>query len=399
MDQIEIQDITSQPTIKAGRKLVTVRTIDELLPIEGADAIEVACVEGWKIVVKKGEFRAGDQCMYCEIDSFLPEGNPAWDFLIAKSARLFEGKRGHRLRTIKLRGQVSQGLVLPLSLFPEIETRVTEPDIRELDFSDQLGIVKWEAAISAEMQGISRGTFPSYIQKTDQERCQNLRAQIFQYEDTVVPANELHPEIIRKAPARAGAEYEITLKLDGSSMTAFVVPDEDFASLAVPRVGVASRNQELEISELTASNTFVRALSGGLGAALKKFFEDTHRSIAVQGELMGPGIQGNREGLSAHRFFVFDIFDIDKSQYCGVAERRKIISGLALAGVQLEHVPVLHQSITLQELGLISIDALLAFAEGPSINHAIREGLVFKRADGLFSFKAISNKFLMKEKD
>lgn len=96
------------------RKLVTIRTIDAIGPIEGADAIEVATIGGWNVVVKKNEVKVGDKVFYFEIDSFLPDGNPAWQFLVDKQGRTFEGKLGHRLRTVKLRGTTSQGLVLRL---------------------------------------------------------------------------------------------------------------------------------------------------------------------------------------------------------------------------------------------------------------------------------------------
>jgi RNA ligase (TIGR02306 family) len=121
---------------------------------------------------------------------------------------------------------------------------------------------------------------------------------------------------------------------------------------------------------------------------------DTGRSIAVQGEIMGPGIQGNREDFKDVQFFVFDIFDIDRQCYVDKDDRHDI-----LAQLKLPHVPILQEATTLDELGITNVAELLAFAEGPSINHKVREGLVFKRVDGGFSFKAISNKFLAGEKD
>lgn len=104
------------------RKLASIRVIDDVEPIIGADAIEVVTLGGWKVVTKKNEFSKGDLCVYFEIDSFLPAGVPAWQFLVDKSSREFEGVVGHRLRTIKLRGAVSQGFVLPISsLFKVVE--------------------------------------------------------------------------------------------------------------------------------------------------------------------------------------------------------------------------------------------------------------------------------------
>ncbi len=184
------------------RKLVTIRQINALNPIPGADAIEAAKVEGWTVVVKKGEYQVGDFCMYFEIDSFLPESDPRYAFLMKSSTRKFEGVRGHKLRTIKLRGQLSQGLTLPIEQFPELnisdhkEQRIA---LRECDFAETLGIKKFELPIPASLNGEVKGSFPNFIRKTDQERCQNLVDEIF--------------------AENKEATYEVTTKLDGTSIT------------------------------------------------------------------------------------------------------------------------------------------------------------------------------------
>ena len=441
------------------RKLVTVRQIHALDPIPDADAIEVATVEGWKLVVKKGEFKVGDPCVYFEIDSFLPDGVPAWQFLVDKSSRVMDGKKGHKLRTIKLRGQVSQGLALPIHLctqiaeygtpankpypvwqfkLPDGEVLYWEDDqdlqtLRQYDFSDLLGVEKYEAPLPAELAGCAAGNFPSFIQKTDQERCQNLKNEIFGYTETVRQASDwidvnvalpkdgalikgknaegkewtetwdsqeplgamTHWAALTIEPPKANPDtvYEITIKLDGSSMTAYH-RDGD--------VGVCSRNLELKTDESNKDNTFVRLFyDGGLNWALPALAKD-FGNIAVQGELMGPGIQGNREEFKDFKFFVFDVFLIDHSRYAMPMERQDIMNALYKLGVdpnKVGHVPVIDACAKLSDLGLRSIEDLLKFAEGPSIKHPIREGLVFKRMDGQFSFKAISNLFLTKEKD
>jgi hypothetical protein len=443
-------------TAVASRRLVTFRIVDAIEPIEGADAIEVAVIGGWKVVTKKNEFRTGDPCVYFEIDSFLPDGVPAWQFLIDKSSRMFEGAKGHKLRTIKLRGQVSQGLILPLHALPVLDLvlreTLTEEQARQLEVSDPvlqaeienlryglhvheaalspqdldltalLGVKKFEIPLPACLQGQAAGTFPSFIRKTDQERCQNLTAEIFGYANVTVPFNvdgmtnevvndlvsrgvikQVHGERgveyqkILMAKGDRNARYEVTIKLDGSSGTFFVknTYDENGLNTGVPTIGACSRNLELKINDENAGNTYVRVLNEyGLGAKLEKFFMDTGRAIAVQGEIMGPGIQGNREDFKDIKFFVFDIFDIDNQCYVDKDDRHGI-----LAQLDLPHVPILHESTTLDELGITTVAQLLAFAEGPSIAHKIREGLVFKRIDGGFSFKAISNAFLAKEKD
>jgi hypothetical protein len=434
------------------RKLVTVRQINAIEPIEGADAIEIAVVEGWKVVTKKNEFRVGDQCVYFEIDSFLPTGNPAWQFLVDKSSRTFEGVVGHRLRTVKLRGQISQGLVLKLDQVPEIivewDRLCNEPGlkaanttVRDVDFSELLGIVKWEAPLPACLAGQAEGLFPSFIPKTDQERCQNLKAEIFGYDDTSVEFSieEMSQEAIdtmidkgllvwhdetskwhkvNKAKADRDAEYEISMKLDGSSCTVFarVIGEREVNacppggvggqmawSERVVESGVCSRNLQLKVNEANAENSFVKTVvSSGLLKTLEGFASERGIELAVQGELMGPGIQGNRENLKDFKIFVFDIIDIKTGEKLSPVKRLEMYNELIWAGTDskiIDHVPVPYARTTLQELGLNSIEDLLKFAEGPSLNHPIREGLVFKRMDGKFSWKVISNSFLAREKD
>lgn len=345
------------------RKLVTIRTIKELNPIPGADKIETATIDGWKVVVKKGEFEVGDLCVYFEIDSFLPEADPRYTFIMKSGVREFEGVRGHKLRTVKLRGQISQGLALPVIAFPEI----TVLDF-EADYSELLGIKKWEPRLPAELAGLVKGYFPSWIRKTDQERCQNIVDEIF--------------------VENADAKYEVTIKLDGTSATFYHRDGE---------IGACSRNLELKICDDNATNTYVRILmESGLNTVLPQL-----GNIAVQGEIMGPGIQNNREGLKDAKFFVFDVYLIDEARYMTPAERQVLFNQLIDMGVNqnlVAHVPIIAHATNMHDLGITNVDQLLKFAEGKSLVNAVREGLVFKRIDGGFSFKAISNLYLEKEK-
>lgn len=362
------------------RKLVSVRKIAALDAIPSADAIECATVDGWKLVVKKGEFKVGDLCAYFEIDSFLPASDHRYAFLMKSGVREFEGVMGHRLRTVKLRGQISQGLALPIKLFIEDFFDSKEDEGQELsefftvgqDLTELLGIKKWEAPIPAALAGQVKGAFPGWMRKTDQERCQNLVDEIFK--------------------DNFDSRYEITMKLDGTSCTFYFRDGE---------VGVCSRNLELKVNDENKDNTLVRTL---IDSNLKAVLESARfGNIAIQGELMGPGIQGNRERLKAHKFFIFDVQLLDEGRYMTPTERHAFFEQLIGAGVdvtRVEHVPVVAHSANLYDtLGIINVDGLLKFAEGRSLNHEVREGLVFKRVDGQFSFKAISNAFLAKEKD
>jgi RNA ligase (TIGR02306 family) len=150
------------------RKLASIRIISDLRPIEGADKIELAIVDGWKVVVAKDVgHKVGDKVIYCEIDSFLPI-KPEFEFLRKSSyKKMADGSEGFRLRTVKLRGQVSQGLILPLSLI-----NYTNLDFKVgMDVTMMLGINKYEPPIPAELAGKVKGLFPSFIPKTDEVRC------------------------------------------------------------------------------------------------------------------------------------------------------------------------------------------------------------------------------------
>lgn len=327
------------------RKLVTVRRINEIMPIPGADAIECAQVDGWKVVVKKGEFQVGQLAAYYEIDSWIPEDVAPF---LCKDKREFNGVPGARLRTIKLRGQVSQGLLLPVP-----NEYAEEGD----DLTEVMGVQKWEAPVSPQLAGQVRGSFPAFLKKTDQERVQNLRRDL-------------------EGWIADGHEWEVTEKLDGSSMTVYL-NNGDF--------GVCSRNLDLKQDE---KNSFwAMAMVLGLEEKMRAHGEN----IAIQGELIGPGIQGNKYGLSKHEFHVFDVFSINDFSYKQAADRYHVAEIMGL-----KHCPVLNFGAIAHD----SMDDLLAAADGESrLNGCIREGLVFKSvSDPDISFKVISNKFLLAEK-
>ena len=373
------------------RKLASIRRISDIQPIEGADAIVVATIDGWKVVVKKDEFKVGDLALYIEIDSWVP--HELAPFLSKGSEpREYGGVKGERLRTIRLRGQVSQGLLLPthddstgtyvMMRDAKGEYSVTVNLVDGEDVTELLGIQKWEAPIPAQLQGQAAGMFPtSLIPKTDQERIQNCfgeiqkRAKRFATEkvwNAETQTLEEHPVVV---PADFKEQtYEVTMKLDGSSCTIFRWEGE---------LRVCSRNLELKINDENKDNTFV--------AMALKIGDRVPNGFAFQGEVMGPGIQANREGFTEHKFFVFDVFNIFTHLYASPIVRQDVCSNL-----NLDHVPLLEHARHSPN----SVEEGLAFAEGPSINHKIREGLVWKcNEDPSFSFKTISNQFLLKGGD
>ena len=337
------------------RKLATVRKIDDLRPIEGADAIECAVIGGWTVVVKKGEFTVGDLAVYFEIDSWVP--TTLAPFLSkGKEPREYGGVKGERLKTIRLRGQLSQGLLLPLGIgVYDVHAELGEGT----DVSELLNIQKWEAPVPAQLAGEVKGMFPGFIPKTDQERIQNLKQEVAQW-------------------TKEGLDFEVTEKLDGSSMTVYVNGDE---------FGVCSRNLDLRESEY---NTFWKvARDHGLIDKAKSI----GRNIALQGELIGEGIQKNPYKIKGHAFYLFDVYDIDEKAYWAPWERQFIACHL-----DINHVPVL-PGCGDKDLGTGDVQDILLWAEDKSIlcSTAEREGIVFKcNEDPSLSFKAISNKFLLR---
>jgi RNA ligase (TIGR02306 family) len=347
---------------KMTRKLASIRKIDSLTPIEGADAIECATVGGWKVVAQKGLYKEGDLAVYFEIDSWIP--TELAPFLSkGKEPREFEGIKGERLRTVKLRGQLSQGLLMPLE---EACKNIASQLFEGLDVSFPLNIIKWEKPMNAQLAGLCKGNFPTLIPKTDQERCQNLVKEI-------VSANE------------SGMKFEVTEKLEGSSMTVYQIKGE---------FGVCSRNMDLKETEGNSFWTTARK-----DKIQEKMAEvDEFWDFAIQGELIGPGIQGNIYKLSQPEFRVFDVYNIQSGEYLNPQDRRRLIERMGL-----KHVPVLAATAELYDtLGITDIAQLLKFAEGKSVmgdvNGPEREGIVFKQVDGGMTFKVISNKYLLGEK-
>lgn len=345
------------------RKLASIRVAKDVFTIPGADAIVAVRVDGWVCVAKKGEFTPGDLGVYFEIDSFLPETDSRFSFL-EKQFINFAGKRGARLRTKRMLGQLSQGLFLPVSLFPELANLPVGSDV-----TDMLGIDKWEPPIPVQLAGDVVGGFPSWIAQSDQERVQNLTSEL---EDN-------HGEI-----------FEQTIKLDGSSMTVFHNANAtNKAGEVVARSGVCSRNWELKETE---KNTYWRVARAN---RLIEALENLGRNLALQGELIGEGIQENPEKIKGHDFFVYNIYDIDTHSFVSPKERHAILAQLKEAGFPIKHVPVLPDLVLNH-----TVEELLELADGVSLNPAQkREGIVLKRRDGEFSFKVISNWYLEKHKN
>jgi hypothetical protein len=378
------------------RQLASIKVIDSVKKHPNADLLDIATIGGWEVVCKHNEFKAGDKCVYFEIDSIVPMSDARFKFL-EKNSKNYNGIIGHRIRSMKIRKVLSQGLALPISEFSD--------EIKSKNLTEALKVMKWEDPEEMTAEHVKKsgwrdailkflplalrkkvykylytktsGNFPHFIKKTDQERVQNF-SKFFEDESNL------------------NHKYEITIKEDGSSITTYFKDNE---------VGVCSRNMRvwsekvgfwsfLKKNKSTNDSKFYSiALQTGLINALKKL----KKNIAVQGEYVGPGLNGNRSQRNELSIYIFDIWDINKQQYFSVEDRKALINQLIELGYTGKVVHTVAEG-TLKELKLDSMKSLLDFAiatKHPGIEHLI-EGVVIKRFDGQLSFKAISNEYLIK---
>ena len=375
------------------RKLASIVRIATVSPVPDADRLEVVEMEGkgWRVVTAKGEFRPGDLAVYFEIDSYLPADDERYAFLRERCLRKFCSKGGSvlregiRIKTATLRGVVSQGLVMPIAKFPELATSDTDlSNSRTLDLSNfELGRdvtaelrVEHFDEVAEAMRPVTggigacdaMGPFPGYIPKTDEERIQNLSGYF---------------------TSLRGRLFEVTEKNDGTSVTMFFAPSMD----PERPFGVCTRNfrAKRETASGDVSFPWRMAEKYGVEAALREACARLGAELALQGELVGPGVNANRDGYPDWEWHVFRVWNITAGAYLLPGEARVLC-----ADMKLPYVPVIDEAMDVFGR-LTTIDAMLAFAEGKTARGHEREGLVFKSVDAPYvSFKAVSNRYLLK---
>lgn len=360
------------------RKLASVRRIKDIRPIENADKIVVAQVDGWECVVKKDEFQIGDQIVYIEVDSVVPETK---DFEFLRD-------RKFRVKAIKLRGQVSMGLVLPMSILPPGEYE-DGADVTEI-----LGVKKYDPEAQQEasmIQGLSgepkgriakfmtrfawyrkhfhsrarrKETFPDWIVKTDETRIQNM------------------PRLF-EAERSNGTEFSVTEKIDGQSATYYLRR----VSRRRYEFGVCSRNIHLVTPD--DSPYWAVARMYGMEKILKQLIGE-NESVVLQGEICGNGIQKNKYGIHGYELFVFNL--IYPGRKCPTAEISNLVAPLGL-----RTVPVVEEGKRLPE----TIADLVEYSKGNSAvkKEQEREGIVMRNVERGISFKVLNPDFLLTEGD
>ena len=339
----------------------TTQRIKEVLPIKNADNIELVKVLGWECVVKKGEFQAGDLCIYFEIDSLLPI-SPEFEFLRKGCHKtLPDGTQGFVLKTIKLRKQISQGLCMPLDILKEdfendpLTTGLWEEFKKEalvegVDVSGVLDVTHYEKPVPACLAGSTKGRFPSFLRKTDETRVQS------------------EPEMLEKIQ---GKPYYITTKLDGTSATYYKKDGE---------LGACSRNLE---KKYFSENQYWRM------AEKYKLAECLPEGYCIQGEIVGPGIQKNSLMLKEIDLYIFNMYKIEGLEKTGFHE----LNGFCFLN-KIKMVP-------LEEIDLsfnYTQEDLLKKAQGLYKNSdKKKEGIVVRSNDCQISFKVLNNSYLLGE--
>ena len=430
------------------RKLASIVKICKVSPIENADRLEVAEMEGkgWKVVIQKGEFNVGDEAVYFEIDSFLNPDDERYAFLRERCLRRFVSKSGNvlregiRIKSIKLRGVISQGLLLPLDNFQEVKERIhyfTDEDVWETKDEQFVGkyvlitrtkkeykeYIEEDAKkysvehngsrpdydwkkyiygdnctplIGADVTNLLRvehydevkeqlqpamgnpisadalGKFPSdFIPKTDEERIQNL-GEWFQ--------------------TMKGRKWQVSCKHDGTSCTIAFSPTIDFDN---PNI-VCSRNLRLK-RETTDGKVPIYWQMAEKYGILNKLSELllAGEEYAVQGEIVGPGINKCRNKETDYKFYCFRIYDIKNQKWVNPKKTVELCKEF-----NIPHVQIVKDDFAFFD-EITTMDEALKFAEGKTEEGNEREGVVLKTVDDLpyASFKIVSNRYLMKQED
>lgn len=321
------------------RKMASIQKIEKLSSIPNADKIELAKVLGWQCIVKKGEFKIGDKCVYFEVDSHL-KSEPPWAEFLRKTK--------FRVKTIKLRGQISQGLAMPLSILPDTNKKY---EIGE-DVSEILEVTKYEIPIKQQAVTAAdiEAPFPGWLTKTDSWRLKSF-PHVFE---------ELFDQNIHAST-----------KIDGTSVSIF---------LKDGKFGVCSRNRQIKDGD----NCYWEIAKK---YKIEEKLRNLGKDIAIQGEVYGPKIQKNTSGVSELSVAIFDIFDIKKGRYLSFDEFVETAKNLDLPMVELIFCG------KLKNFGS-SIEDLqeIANKQKYSTNNRAAEGIVVKPVDATYEIKALKSK-------
>ena len=359
------------------RTLAHIEKINSIMPIEGKDRIVLATVLGWTVIVQK-DFNVGDKVVFAEIDSVFPE-KPEFEFLRSKK---------FRIKTMKMAGVISQGIVFPLSILPEGEYNIGD------DVTDILGITQYEQTMDkedVETEGVKSDTkhypkflmrmawfrklvlpkkqakgFPSFISKTDESRVQNCPFYL-----------------------NMDCKWIATEKVDGQSgsFTLQRVKGKHFWNKDTYDFAVCSRN--LRKWEKDDSSYWIVAEKYNIEEILHRLIGD-NEWVAIQGECVASNVQGNKYHVTEPDLYVFNL--IYPNGRIGSVQAKKIVNELGL-----KFVPILSEDAQIKGM---TVPDVLEYTTGKSqLYDTLREGIVFRSEDGKQSFKAVSPEFLLKNNE
>jgi len=321
--------------------LASIERITNIQPIENADKIVLDFIQGWQVIIKKDEYNVGDFCVYVPIDTMVDTSQPYFSFLADKN----NPQTFVRIKTIKLKGKWSQGIIIPFNVLNQIEPNQTFTEGQ--DVGQLLGVKKYEKENIIVPTGITtyNKPFPTeIISITDED---NLKTKFKVIEE--LKNNKLY----------------ITQKLDGSSMT-IIKNQDDFI--------VCSRRLILE--EGAVMYQFVNENK------IKETIQSYGKNIAIQGEFCGPKINNNQLGLKNYKFYVFNIKNLDTKNYYNLDQLKQTTEKL-----KLEMVPVIKiieptNEITLDYFQLIANEQMYIH---PNNKKVPGEGIVIRPIEPIYS--------------
>lgn len=320
-------------------KLAEIQTINEIIPIEGADKIELARVQGWQSVIRKSEYSVGDKVVFVPIDTVLPPA--VWNSYLHDKT---DPSKPIRVKTVKLRGTISSGLIFPLSILDPF----TEYEIGQ-DVSSILGIEKYVKPIPIHLQGIAKGDFPTHlVSKTDED---NLLS---------------NPNVLNEL--KTCGNIVVTQKLDGTSGSFIKELDGTFR--------VCSRNLELEDGD----NVYWQMAKK---YDLQNLMDN---GMSIQGEICG-SIQGNPLKLEENQLFIFNIKDLNDNSYSSYDDMCLTLENTGLTVVK--EIARIHGD----DINNISLDYFQKLANEQKYGNSPAEGIVIR---GYLNNKVVYSQTLQK---
>ena len=355
------------------RKLASIKTVSEMMPIEGRDKIVLAMVDGWQVIVNKDQINLGDKVVYCEIDSVMPE-TEQFEFLRSKK---------FRIKTMKMAGVVSQGICFPLSILPDGNYELYQ------DVTDILGIKQYEETMDIERNSTTddntKKKHPKFLMKFSWFRKLVLpKKQAKGFPEFISKTDETR---IQNAPfyLQNKNEWIATEKIDGQSGTFFLRKEKGkglFKKVTYD-FGVCSRNLRLWNEDNSSYWTVAKKYN------IRQVLQDNigdNDFIAIQGECVATNVQGNKYHVTEPDLYVFNVLTLQGRM--GSVEAKEWCENNGL-----KFVPILCDNYILPN----SVKEVLEYAHGTSkLYDTLREGIVFRSKDGKQSFKAVDPLFLLK---